>query len=186
MKDIVSIVMYPLKNLVVDVVYLYVSLVRKREMVFAVRVLRNIGRVQIMSMDYLRKYPLMEFRQDIGGLKVKRKGALVGSWLLVGFPSPANEDANTYRIFHLPNGKAVIDATFLNIDDAFGMAETINELYKDYMPIWESYPDADVIALSQWTIKNGIPLYQIAQEMAKKNRVNTVEVKQLFQRHGVI
>lgn len=139
-----------------------------------------------MSTDYLLKYPLREFRQDIDGTKVKRKGALVGKWLLVGFPSPANEDANTYKIFHLPNGKPVIDTVFLSMDDAFGMAETIDELYKEYMPIWESYPDADLLGMTQWTIKNGVPLYQIAQEMAKKNRVSTPEVRQLFRMHGVI
>lgn len=134
-----------------------------------------------MSMDYLRKYPIVEFKQEINGTKIKRKGALVGKWLLIGFPTPANEDANTYKIFHLPNGKPVIDTVFLGIEDAFGMAEYINEVYKDYMPLWESFPDADVIAVSQWTIKNGVSLYNVAQEMAKKNKVSTSDVKQIFQ-----
>lgn len=177
---------YQQQNHVVIVDYLCVITVRKREIVFVVLVQKNVGRVQIMSTDYLHKYPLVEFRQDVEGKKIKRKGALVGEWLLITFPSTRDEDANTYKIFHFPNGKPVINATFLSIDDAFGMAETLDKVYGEFFPIWTDYPDADILGMTQWTVRNGVNLYKIAKEMAHKNKVTKLDVRQIFHRYGVI
>lgn len=137
----------------------------------------------IMSTDteLMNKYIQVEFIQKLGGVKLKRRGLKVGEWLVVAFPS--SKEPNQYKIFKLHNGEPVIDAIFLRLKDALKMAELVDKTYKEQMPIWKDYPDADIIGLAQWTVKNGVSLYNIAQEMAQQNKVDTPQIKQIFQKH---
>ncbi len=134
--------------------------------------------------ELINKYIQVEFIQKLGGVKLKRRGLKVGEWLVVAFPS--SKEPNQYKIFKLHNGEPVIDAIFLRLKDALKMAELVDKTYKEQMPIWKNYPDADIIGLAQWTVKNGVSLYNIAQEMAKQNKIDTPQIKQLFQKHHFV
>ena len=156
---------------------------RKRETVFVVIVQKKRERMAIMSTDseLLAKYVIVDFIQKIGGIKLKRRGAKVGEWLVVAFPSPKEPDQ--YKIFKLHNGEPVINAVLVRLKDALGLAELLNKTYKEYMLIWKEYPDADIIGLARWTDKNSIALYKIAQDMAKQNKIDTPEIQKIFQQH---
>ncbi len=131
--------------------------------------------------ELLAKYVQVEFIQKLGGVKLKRRGLKVGEWLVVAFPS--SKEPDQYKIFKLHNGEPVIDVIFLRLKDALKMAELIDKTYKEQMPIWKNYPDADIIGLAQWTVKNGVSLYNIAQEIAQQNKIDTPQIKQIFQKH---
>jgi len=143
-------------------------------------------RAVIMSMDseLVAKYVQVEFIQKVGGVKLKRRGLRVGEWLVVAFPSPKEPDQ--YKIFKLHNGEPVVDVVLLRLKDALGMAELLDKTYKEYMPIWKAYPDADIIGLARWSDKNSLSLYEIAQEMAKQSKVDTPQIKQIFQQHHFV
>lgn len=137
--------------------------------------------------ELLAKYVQVDFIQRLGGIKLKRRGLRVGEWLVVAFPVPKDEkrkEPDEYRIFKLHNGEPVVNVTLLRLKDALGMAELINKTYKEQMPIWKNYPDADIIGLAQWTVKNGVSLYNIAQEMAKQDKIDTPQIKQIFRQHN--
>ena len=134
--------------------------------------------------EILTKYVQVEFIQKLGGVKLKRRGLKIGEWLVVAFPS--SKEPDQYKIFKLHNGEPVIDAIFLRLRDALKMAELIDKTYKEQMPIWKNYPDADIIGLAQWTVKNGVSLYNIAQEMARQNKIDTPQIKQIFQKHHFV
>lgn len=134
-------------------------------------------RIITMNMN-IDKWKQIEFIQMIGGKKTKRRGLRVGEWMVVAFSFP-NEDSS-YRIFKLHNGKPVIDSTFISSQDALNIAELINKNYKKYLDIWKSYPDADILEMAQWSVKNGVNLYKIAQEMARKLIVSESDTKYLF------
>lgn len=134
--------------------------------------------------ELINKYIQVEFIQKLGGVKLKRRGLKVGEWLVVAFPSPKEPDQ--YKIFKLHNGEPIIDAIFLRLKDALKMAELVDKTYKEQMPIWKNYPDADIIGLAQWTVKNGVSLYNIAQEMAQQNKIDTPQIKQIFQKHHFV
>jgi len=145
---------------------------------------RKAEKMVTMSTDseLLAKYVQVDFIQRLGGIKLKRRGLKVGEWLVVAFPSPKEPDQ--YKIFKLHNGEPVVDITLIRLKDALGMAELINKTYKEQMPIWKNYPDADIIGLAQWTVKNGVSLYNIAQEMAKQDKIDTPQIKQIFRQHN--
>jgi len=162
------------------VVYLYVNIMRKRAIINVTHVQKNFGRAMTTSIN-LTKYSQIEFIQVIGGKKVKRRGLRIGDCMVVAFAFP--NDDRSYKIFKLHNGMPVIDATFISAQDALNIAELIEQTYKEYMSIWKSYPDADLLGMTQWTVKNGVNLYTIAQEMSKKRLVSESDTKQLFQKH---
>jgi len=54
------------------------------------------------------------------------------------------------------------------------------------MFIWKDYPSADIIEMARWTVQNGVSLYEIAKEMAKQNRVDTPQIKQMFREHHFV
>ena len=66
----------------------------------------------------------------------------------------------------------LFNVLFTNIEDAIFIAEMLNEKYHDYFPIWDAYPDADLLSLVKWSVKDGIKLFE-AMRLIKKHKVVT-------------
>ena len=186
MKNIVLTVMRQQISIAKFVVYHYVSIVRKREIMFVIVAEKTWERMTNMDTDaeLISKYIQVSFIQRLGSEKLKRRGLKVGEWLVVAFPS--SKETDQYKIFKLHNGEPVVDTIFLRLKDAIGFAELLNKTYGKEMFIWKDYPNVDIIEMAQWTVKNGVSLYEIAKEMAKQNKVDTPQIKQMFREHHFV
>jgi hypothetical protein len=111
---------------------------------------------------------LIPFKKTIGAQKVNGKGIAIGEWLVVSYAIGSND---TYQIFKLHDGKLFMPVVFSDLEDAKKIAQWMDETYRQYFPIWLSYPDADIISLAKWSVRNGIPIYQLVNEM-KYQQVN--------------
>jgi len=186
MKNIALTVMRQQISIAKFVVYHYVSIVQKREIMFVIVAEKTWERMTNMDTDaeLISKYIQVSFIQKLGSEKLKRRGLKVGEWLVVAFPS--SKETDQYKIFKLHNGEPVVDTIFLRLKDAIGFAELLNKTYRKEMFIWKDYPSADIIEMARWTVQNGVSLYEIAKEMAKQNRVDTPQIKQMFREHHFV
>jgi len=108
---------------------------------------------------------IIDFKKTIGTKKIAGRGILVGEYFVVSY-SLSNKEK--YQIYKLHNGKLFISTEFSNLDDTVEFAQWINDTYKDFLCIWSSYPDADIIALSKWSVKNGIRIFELLNEIQNK------------------
>ena len=109
--------------------------------------------------------PFVDFKKNIAGQKVKGRGVPIGSHLIVSY---AFGSESTFQIYRAHDGKLFINTIFTSFDDCKEIAKWFDEAYKDYMVIWKDYPDADIIALAKWAVKNGIRIYEMVQQIKNK------------------
>jgi hypothetical protein len=96
----------------------------------------------------------------------KRKRAYkIGEHLAVSYVGISE---HSYQVFSISSGKPILNAQFPNIDDAIKFAEWIDEVYRDYLPILETYPDADIFALVKWSVRNGLRIYETVRQINSK------------------
>jgi hypothetical protein len=108
---------------------------------------------------------LITFTKNIAGTKVKGRGIPIGNNLIVSY---AFGSEDKYQIFQSHNGKLFISTTFTSLDDCKEMAKWLNETYQDFFCLWETYPDADIISLSKWSVRNGIKIFELMKEIKNK------------------
>jgi hypothetical protein len=111
----------------------------------------------------------VDFKKNVAGQKVKGRGIPIGNHLIVSY---AFGSENTYQIYKAHDGKLFISTIFTNCEDCVEIARWFADSYDEYMDIWQSYPDADIIALTKWSVHNGIKIYEMVEEMKRKQRVN--------------
>lgn len=73
---------------------------------------------------------------------------------------------NGYKIYRTKQGKPFIGTLFATLEDCLGAINVFYEIYGEYFPIWENneWQDANIPALCQWSIKNGINLYEFVKQ----------------------
>jgi hypothetical protein len=109
----------------------------------------------------------VEYIDNSTNRKLKKKAFRIGEHLLVSYVGTKDK---TYQIFKAINGKPLFPAIFAEVKDAVEFAEFIDETYQDYLLLLENYPDADVFALSKWSVRNGIKIYETINELNKETQ----------------
>jgi len=124
----------------------------------------------------MHNLPLIKFKCPVGIIKINKEGYLIGQYLAV---APSIDDKVKYQIFSLHNGKRdsvygklLVSASFVCLDDAIEIAKWLDETYRDFFPIWDVYPEADVFAISKWTVRNGIQIYEFLDILKGRQSVN--------------
>lgn len=74
-----------------------------------------------------------------------------------------------YMIYKLKQKEPFIDVRFLTLQDCLDAIQMMIEIYGEFLPILDNkeWGDADIPALFQWTIKNGVNIYKIIQEIER-------------------
>lgn len=80
---------------------------------------------------------------------------------------------NQWKIYHLGKGKPFINVLFINLDDALATADWLNDVFEDYLPILDIYPDADLFGMVKWTVKDGIRIYEAIKLVLAMKRLVT-------------
>lgn len=109
------------------------------------------------------------FKRTIGLTKQTVRGIPIGEYLVVSY---SIGDDKKYQIYRLHDGKLFIPTIFTSLDDCQSVARWMNETYQDYFPLWEEYPNMDIPAVTRWSIKNGIQLFTLLQEL-KQDKIAT-------------
>lgn len=108
----------------------------------------------------------------------KRRGWKVSDWLIISY---TYVDADTFSVFRR-DGKKIIDFTFKDADDAYEFADWINKIYGEYFPIWYDYPDADIFALCKWSVKNGLNIFDVVNQLKNQNKVEKHDLSAAFKK----
>jgi len=112
-------------------------------------------------------HEIIEFVDTSAG-RIKRRGYRIGDYLIVSYAS--TDDKSVYRIFRKDTGKEFLSLRFGNLEDTVNFAEWIDNLYAPYFPIWLDYPQADIVGLARWSIKNGRNIFDLIQKMRKEKQ----------------
>jgi len=115
-------------------------------------------------------YNIIDFKKRIGLRTVNGRGYLIGQYLVV---APAIGNEKKFQIYTLHNGKLLVPTTFVDLSDALETAKWLNSMYYEYFEIWDTHPDADVFALTKWTVRNGIQIYEFLQVLKHLNDVSS-------------
>jgi hypothetical protein len=108
---------------------------------------------------------IIDFKKNIGGQKVKGRGIVVDENLIVSY-SVSND--KTYQVYRLHDGRLFVPVTFTNLEDCVEMAKWWAETYREFFCLWKDYPDADIIALAKFSVKNGIRIHELIQQIKHK------------------
>ena len=108
-------------------------------------------------------HPLVEFHLMYAPLlpKKRAKGLMVGDYLVVSY-ADANLAKPTYAIYNIL-GHKVFKKSYATMDAALEKAELMDKHFKDFFPIWEEYPNADVFSWAKGTIENGEEICRLIQ-----------------------
>lgn len=73
---------------------------------------------------------------------------------------------NGYKIYRTKQGKPFIGTLFATLEDCLGAIKVFYEVYGEYFPIWSNkeWEDANIPALTRWSIKNGINLCEFIKQ----------------------
>ena len=96
---------------------------------------------------------------------IKKRGLPIGEYLIISYPAT---DVVKYQIFNKITGKPLIPTIFVDAYDVRNTAEWFDKTYGDYFPIWEEYPEADIFKMSQWSVKNGLNLFDLIERLKKQ------------------
>jgi hypothetical protein len=123
--------------------------------------------MMLTPVTILTDYDRVTFRNE--EIKEKMIGYRINEYFVVSYNGL---NSSQFKIYSLTTGKPAVDLRFATIGDAMGFAEWMSETYKDYLPLWESFPDADIIQLSQWSIKNGVNIAEIISKTSTKKPIH--------------
>lgn len=117
-------------------------------------------------------YEDVEFRSMETNRSVSKSGLKIGKYLAVTLESNGRR-----KIYLTRQGVPFVDLSFDDLGDAVTVAEWLNKIFEEYFPILEIYPNADLMALVQWTIPQGIQIYEAFLKLprGKALRVQDVE-----------
>lgn len=93
----------------------------------------------------------------------KRKGYRINKWLVAAYTI---EDGKPYwRIYRLDTGKILTNIVFSCDDDCVRFGYWLDEHYKEMFDIWEVMPELDLLAVTRYTIPDGVEVYKKIDEL---------------------
>lgn len=96
----------------------------------------------------------------------RRPGYRINKWMVAACTLEDNKPA--WRIYRLDTGKILTNIVFSNEDDALRFGYWIDEHYKEMFDIWEVMPELDLLAVTRYTIPNGIEVYNKIDELQNR------------------
>lgn len=90
----------------------------------------------------------------------KRRGYRINKWLVASFTF-----GEGWKIYRLDTGKVLTNIVFSCDDDCIKFGLWIDEHYKEMFDIWEVWPELDLLAVTRYTIQNGIEVYKKIDEL---------------------
>ena len=114
-----------------------------------------------MSSDQI----IIEFTKRTANNRGKKgRGIRVGEWLAVSYSEDFLSRKNDiYQIYRLDTGRPYNKMRFSDVDSAVAIAEMLSFFYEKFFPIWTEYPNADIPALSRWTVRNGLEILRLLE-----------------------
>lgn len=96
----------------------------------------------------------------------KRRGYRINKWLVVA--CTLEEEKLYWKIYRLDIGKILTNIVFSCEDDALRFGYWIDEHYKEMFDIWEVMPELDLLAVTRYTIPNGVEVYNKIDELQNR------------------
>lgn len=95
--------------------------------------------------------------------------------------SLAVKRGSTGKDWEITSRQGVIQFTHITTDiDAFLLAKMLNDLYDEYLLMWEEYPQMDVYKVSMWTVPNGIKMYEVIETIRESTKITYADFQQML------
>lgn len=117
-----------------------------------------------MNIEEMLKLDWVQFYEKRSNLKNRIGGVKVGRYFAIaGF-------GNRWKIYQIFGGFPILDAWIYSLEDGMKIAEYIDEVYKDYLMVWEApgWEDCDLLGIARLSIKNGDAIYSTLLELSSK------------------
>ena len=112
-------------------------------------------------------YDRIDFTNKSFGKHGKSKtGAKISKHLVVGRSSERKEQ---YKVYMIKTGLPLVDFYFCDFDEVCKFAEWVDNIYSDYFPILETYPEIDLFSLVKWSVEDGIQMYEMIKLLETEN-----------------
>jgi hypothetical protein len=119
----------------------------------------------------LEHYDRITFTE--GGVRIH--GWRIGKYLAV------MKHKSGYKIYKVLNKSYFIRTIFKVLKHAIQFAEWADEKFGEYFPIWDDYPDADVVSMAKWTIDDGLRLNELIRHLSDTPEIeNLSEINDLY------
>lgn len=116
-------------------------------------------------------YEVIDFVCKESNFNQRKRAWRVGGWLVV-----STTLQKKYKIYRIDNGKPVLEMLIENPKEAVLVAQCLSDIYEEYFPIWEAYPDADIFTLAQWSVQHGVNINEVIKDAeAEKNAKILIE-----------
>lgn len=102
---------------------------------------------------------IIQFNNQVGGVKVRQKGIKISDNLTVAYASPYSAE-NRFRIFSIISGRPVVNLDFSNQNDAEYYAKLLDKTYQEFWPLLSEYPRMDIPQVCMWSVPEGIRIYE--------------------------
>lgn len=117
-----------------------------------------------MNLDELRKYEWCNFYDCRTNIKDKKAGARIGKYLA------ASGYDQKWMLFQVYGGLPVVDVWITSLSDAVKIAMKIQEIYMEYLGIWEVWTDVNVLEIARLSIPNGEAVCFTLHDLVALNR----------------
>lgn len=105
-----------------------------------------------------------------------KKGAVVISKHLAVALSNRILDDGTYKVYLISTNLPLIDCRIADYESACKLAEWIEDVYGEYLEIYETCPDWDVLAIARLSVPNGEKVFA---ELSKFNNRDIITTEQM-------
>lgn len=116
------------------------------------------------NLQEMNKYEWIKFNDNRTNLSDKKAGAKIGRYLVV---TCINKQ---WRIFQIWGGLPITDIVISEFEDAVKIAQAIEDIYKEYLGIWEVWIDVDVLEIARLSVDYGEAVCDTLHELFKLNR----------------
>lgn len=117
-----------------------------------------------MTMMNTQQYPQEMMKVYLNPVMTFKTIGILVKNLTVGWTDSRLQSVRIYNIYGFP----VTDVLFKSFEDGVMFAEFLNKHYEDYFLLWQDNNKADVPGLTRYTIKNGLKIYAVLEELAGK------------------
>jgi len=93
----------------------------------------------------------------------KKAAVKVGKYLCVSYTNK-ELDTETYMIYSIITNRPVLPTRINNFQCAMSLAHWINEVYDEYLELYEACPGWDILQIARLSVPDGEDLYQHISE----------------------
>lgn len=122
-------------------------------------------------------YPAVTFSSKETNATVRKSGIGIGKYLAIA----SGGKPRHYKIYYLLSGKPVLDSDFSQIETAAYLANIINSHYAKYFTLLQNDVEWDVIAVTRYTIPDGIRLYEMMEILRTYETVQMEDINRAWE-----